>query len=246
MNILNTESPVPLYHQLADILILKIRSGVYPLDSRIPSENILAADYGIGRPTVRQAVDILVKKGLVCKKRGSGTFVRQVEDEVDIFSLAGTSSAFQARGITIDMPILHNISLKKIPLDEENPFAGSRAYFFSRLILAKNEPVLIEDIYLHEALFQGIENIELKGRSLAQVVSDRFYMKPVGGKQNFSICFLTEPRTEILGVSEKIPVLEVKRFLNFSQADNAVYSEIFCRTDRFVFSQKIGGSINGV
>ena len=145
------------------------------------------------------------------------------------------------------MPILHNISLKKFLQMKKILLPEAGPILFSRLILAKNEPVLIEDIYLHEALFQGIENIELKGRSLAQVVSERFYMKPVGGKQNFSICFLTEPRAKILGVSEKIPVpSEVKRFLNFSQADNAVYSEIFCRTDRFVFSQKIGGSINGV
>ena len=54
---LNPDSPVPLYHQLAEVLLDKIRAGDYPAGSRIPSEHQLAATYGIGRPTARQAVD---------------------------------------------------------------------------------------------------------------------------------------------------------------------------------------------
>ena len=67
---LNTESPLPLYHQLAEILTAEIRSGEYPPGSRIPAEMGLAQTYGIGRPTVRQAVDLLVRKGLVKRRRG--------------------------------------------------------------------------------------------------------------------------------------------------------------------------------
>jgi len=34
----------------------------------------------------------------------------------------------------------------------------------------------------------------------------------------------------------------VKRFLHFPQAQNAVFSELYCRTEQFVFSQTIGGA----
>jgi GntR family transcriptional regulator len=44
-----------------------------------------------------------------------------------------------------------------------------------------------------------------------------------------------------LAVSSTTPILVVKRFLHFSQAENAIYSELYCRTDQFVFSQTIGG-----
>jgi GntR family transcriptional regulator len=47
-----------------------------------------------------------------------------------------------------------------------------------------------------------------------------------------------------LAVSTQTPILVVKRFLNFAQAQNAIYSELYCRTDRFVFSQNIGGVID--
>ncbi|MBW1725882.1 MAG: GntR family transcriptional regulator, partial [Deltaproteobacteria bacterium] len=43
---LNIKSPIPLYNQLADIILAKIRSGEYPAGSRIPSENSLASRYG--------------------------------------------------------------------------------------------------------------------------------------------------------------------------------------------------------
>ncbi|UCD33713.1 MAG: hypothetical protein JSV38_07605, partial [Desulfobacterales bacterium] len=48
-------------------------------------------------------------------------------------------------------------------------------------------------------------------------------------------------RARALGVAEVTPILTVKRFLHFEPAKNAIYSELYCRTDRFVFSQTLGG-----
>lgn len=102
-------------------------------------------------------------------------------------------------------------------------------------------PVLIEDIYLHASLFSGIERFNLQGRSLSQIVEAQYYMRPTGGKQNFRIGYLTGKKAKNLDISSDIPILTVKRFLHFEQAKNAIYSELFCRTDRFVFAQTIGG-----
>jgi hypothetical protein len=44
------------------------------------------------------------------------------------------------------------------------------------------------------------------------------------------------------GVKTDTPVLVVHRFLNFKQADNAVFSILYCNTETFVFSQQIGGA----
>ena len=241
---LNTESPLPLYHQLAEILTAEIRSGAYPPESRIPAETSLARTYGIGRPTVRQAVDLLVRKGLVKRRRGSGTFVTETGNDVDLFSLAGTSTAFQRQGIPIDIQLLSPVCLKAVPADRENPFSQGDAYVVSRLILAEEQPVLLEKIYLHPRLFKGIEHMDLSGKSLARVVSDRFYMEPDCGRQTFRIHRLNPFQAQALQLVEDEPVILVKRFLDFPQAHNAVYAELLCRTDRFVFSQTIGGNIH--
>ena len=95
---LNADSPIPLYHQLSDIILEKIRDGVYTPGTRIPSEHALAKEYGIGRPTARQATDLLVRKGILIRKRGSGTFVQTKKPEVDLFTLAGTIASFEKGG----------------------------------------------------------------------------------------------------------------------------------------------------
>ena len=238
---LNPRSPLPLYHQLADIILARIRSGEYGPGTRIPSENKLTADYGIGRPTVRQAVDLLVRRGLLTRKRGSGTYVREKEKEIDLFSLAGTTSAFSSRGISVNTRILQKIRLIDVPPASEHPFAGQPAYYYSRLSRVERTPVLVEDFYLHPQVFNGIDQIDLSGRSLAEVVNEIFYMRPTGGKQNFRIAYLTGRHARNLSVTPKTPILLVKRHLHFTQANDAVYSELYCRTDKFVFSQTIGG-----
>jgi len=238
---LNTKSPVPLYHQLADVLLAKIRSGAYPPGSKILSEHSLAAKYHIGRPTARQATDLLVRKGILIRKRGSGTFVCEEQEEVDLFSLAGTISSFHKKGISVKTQLLQKVRLKKIQNDPENPFANKTAYFFSRMSRVENVTVLIEDIYLHDALFVGIDRIHLSDRSLSQIVNEHYFLRPYAGKQNFRIGHLTGKRAQKLGVTEETPILMVKRFLHFEPAKNAIYSELYCRTDRFIFSQTLGG-----
>jgi GntR family transcriptional regulator len=237
---LNSKSPIPLYRQLADILLNKIRSGEYLSGSKIPSENSLSTSYGIGRPTARQATELLVRKRILVRKRGSGTFVCKDQKEVDLFSLAGTLSSFHKRGISVCTHILQKITLKSIGDDPANPFANKKAYFFSRLSRVQNVPILIEDIYLHETLFANIDRIDLSGRSLSQIVDENYYMQPIGGKQNFRIGYLTGKKAESLHVAPDTPILTVKRFLHFEQAKNVIYSELYCRTDQFVFSQELG------
>jgi GntR family transcriptional regulator len=239
---LNPESPIPLYHQLANILMEKIRTGDYIPGDRIPSEIQLATDYSIGRPTVRQAVELLIRKRLLMRKRGSGTYVRPPEKEVDLLSLAGTMVSFHQKGLNTSTKILKKTIRTKIKnKDSENPFAGKEAFCFERLTCVENNPVLIEVLYLHPELFNNFDEIELEGKSLSEIVFERYYMRPESGKQNFRIGFLSNKRAKILEVHFDTPILEVKRFLHFPQARNAIFSELYCRTDQFVFSQTIGG-----
>jgi GntR family transcriptional regulator len=244
---LNPRSPIPLYHQLADILLERIRSGIYGPGQMIPSETGLAKQYSIGRPTVRQAMETLVQKGLIQRKRGSGTFVKHVSPQVDLFSLAGTSQAFLTKGVPIETKIITPMAPIKISRNPENPFNNRTAFFLSRLTLTRDNPVLLEDIYLDPELFMGIDRMDLANKSLAQVVSDHYFLTPETGTQQFKVETLNLERAKWLALSPSDPILRVKRTLNFPQAPNGIFSILFCRTDVFDFSQTIrsGGQSGG-
>ncbi|MCP3920967.1 MAG: GntR family transcriptional regulator [Desulfobacterales bacterium] len=235
---LNSKSPLPLYHQLADILTARIKSGEYAVGSKIPPELSLAQLYSIGRPTVRQAIDLLVRKKLVERKRGSGTYVIEEEKEIDLFSLAGTSSAFSEKGISTETCILQDIKIKKIN-SKDNPF--KTALFFSRLTSVGKSPVLVENFYLNQDVFEGIKNIDIKGKSLAKIVRENFFMEPTDFKQSFKVVAVPKGLTKELGLKTDSKILLIQRWINFPQIKNGVYSEMYCRTDKFVFSQTVGG-----
>ena len=68
-------SAVPLYQQVMDDLKGEIARGVYPAGSRIPAEMELAKSYGVGRITVRRAIEELSRAGYLNRQQGRGTFV---------------------------------------------------------------------------------------------------------------------------------------------------------------------------
>jgi DNA-binding GntR family transcriptional regulator len=68
-------SPVPLWFQVAQALQHAIESGQLPPGSRLDNEIQLADDLGLSRPTMRRAMEHLVDKGLIIRRRGAGTRV---------------------------------------------------------------------------------------------------------------------------------------------------------------------------
>lgn len=72
---LDRGSPVPLYHQLAQQLEAAIGQGVLAPGNLLGNEVDLSVRLGLSRPTVRQAIQSLVDKGLLVRRRGVGTQV---------------------------------------------------------------------------------------------------------------------------------------------------------------------------
>ncbi|KWX01384.1 GntR family transcriptional regulator [Carbonactinospora thermoautotrophica] len=82
-------SPVPLYFQVAQALEQAIESGELPHGTRLENEIQLADQLGLSRPTMRRAIQYLVDKGLLVRKRGVGTQVVQarVKRSIELTSL---------------------------------------------------------------------------------------------------------------------------------------------------------------
>lgn len=92
----------PLYRQVSDDLLQRIQAGEFPLDSTMPKEVDLARQLGVSRVTLRQALQILEKGGVIRRVRRTGTrviattpastYVQHMDGIETIFRLAGQTA----------------------------------------------------------------------------------------------------------------------------------------------------------
>lgn len=73
-----TESPLRTLNRAEEVARLlgeRIRAGEFAVDARLPSEQIMASQFGVSRPVIREAIARLRNEGLVRTRQGSGAFV---------------------------------------------------------------------------------------------------------------------------------------------------------------------------
>ena len=90
----------PLAEQAADLLLDRIRAGEWPLGSKLPGENALGPQLGVGRSTVREAIRRLAGQGVLATRQGAGVFVASldiVEDWGAVLKKADINSVIEAR-----------------------------------------------------------------------------------------------------------------------------------------------------
>lgn len=73
-----------LYRDLARILVADLIAGKYPIGTRLPAERELATQYGMSRPTVREAIIALEVQGFVEVRVGSGAWVMRLPEREDM------------------------------------------------------------------------------------------------------------------------------------------------------------------
>ena len=141
---LDRTGPIPLYFQLSQRIEKAITDGQLSAGSRLENEVSLGERLGLSRPTVRRAIQELVDKGLLVRRRGIGTQVvhGQISRKVELTSLfddlvnsgqAPSSKVLEVRRSTADNKIAGLLGVR----------VGSPVLLIRRLRFAENVPVSI-------------------------------------------------------------------------------------------------------
>jgi len=80
---------IPYFVQVAETLRRRIMTDEYGEGDLLPTVPELQSEFGVSNVTVRMALEVLVKDGLLLRKRGIGTFVRKYERDLVMFELSG-------------------------------------------------------------------------------------------------------------------------------------------------------------
>ena len=75
-------STAPLYIQIADYLRRQLVDGRFRAGQRLPTESQMGKDLSVAVGTLRKALSLLEQEGLLERRQGSGTFVRDLPDGV--------------------------------------------------------------------------------------------------------------------------------------------------------------------
>jgi len=142
----DTRTPTPLYLQLAEKLALAIREGRYRPDEALPSERVLSDSLKLSRVTARKAIERLVERGLIVRRRGSGNYIAP-RLEQPLSRLTSFSEELNQRGFKPSSRWL-NRSITGVAPDEQLSLGlstGSRVVRLERLRLA-DEVVMAYEI----------------------------------------------------------------------------------------------------
>ncbi len=170
---LDRSGPIPLYFQIAQRIEKAILSGDLPAGSRLENEVSLGERLGLSRPTIRRAIQDLVDKGLLVRRRGIGTQVvhGQVTRGVELTSL------YEDLSRSGQKPSTKILEYKKIKADGKmaeklGVEVGSEVLYMRRLRSADNVAVSIMENWL-PAEFTDISEAELNEHGLYQILRSR-------------------------------------------------------------------------
>lgn len=217
---LDRSGPVPLYYQMAQRLEGAIRDDVLPAGSRLENEVALATRLGLSRPTVRRAIQELVDKGLLVRRRGIGTQVvhGRVTRNVELTSLHDDLERAGQR------PRTTVLSSERGSADSETAEhlgvdIGSPVLHLVRLRSADDVPLAILDNVL-PAEFLDLSVDDLSHYGLYQMLRARGATIRVA-KQSIGARAASGREAELLDIAKGGPVLTMSRTA-FDNSGNAI------------------------
>lgn len=142
----------PYYREIARVLRNKILSGEYAFEDRLPSETVLASQFGVSRMTARQAVSQLVNEGRVYRVQGRGAFVAHTTISRNPNSLVGFYADMERLGLRPGSTVLR--SELRLPTDREQRSLdigkSDRVHYVERVRSVDDEPVGVQHFTVPE------------------------------------------------------------------------------------------------
>lgn len=231
---LERTGPVPLYFQISSRLERAIREGVIPAGARLENEIAIGERLGLSRPTVRRAIQELVDKGLLVRRRGIGTQVVQarVSRPVELTSLNEDLTRVGHH------PTTRVLSLERVPADEDeatqlNVAVGTEITRIRRVRSADGTPMAIL-INLLPPEFADITAEDLEHRGLYEIMRSRGITIKIAN-QTIGARRTHEDEHELLDIAKGSPLLTMDR-VAFDHGGRVVEAGHHCyRPDLYSF-----------
>ena len=229
------EPGTTVHAQIEDWLAGQIAAGALVPGDRLPTEQDLAAWFGVSRMTLRHALAELARRGLVTRTVGrrGGTIVAAPKLEQDLTTLAGFSEQLRRHGMVAGARVL---SARERPA---GPVAGAAlqtgeddpVYEVRRIRLADGRPIALERSMFPAARFPGMLDFRLDG-SLYELLEVRYGLRPYRARESLEPVTAGVREAEALEVAEGAPLMLVERTAYAHSGEPLEFARDLFRGDR--------------
>ena len=238
---INKKSPVPIYFQLKQIILEKIKKGEWVPNSSISSERELCEIFEVSRMTIRQAINELVSEGILYREKGRGTFVSEPKIEqsnIMSFTEAATSKGLEAETLVkrfeIEVPDLS--IMEKLGLQSHED-----VYYLQRVRMVENQILGIEEIYLPVSYCPDLKDDDLSG-SLYKILKEKYDYTIDHIQTSLEAVIPDEYELKLFNSNNVIPMLKVTSVNITDKNLKLYYEESLYRSDKYIFNVNINRS----
>ena len=230
-------SPVPLHHQLRNVLQDQIDRGILRPGQQIPHERQYAEHLGISLAPVRQALLELVRQGYLLRVRGKGTFVRDDKVIEKINLLGSFTDSLRSQGLAPSFTVTC-AEAKPPPPEVREVFGGRprRLFRLDRLASVAGGPLALLTAWLDPARFPDLAAQDFTKVPLYATL-ERLYGVQMGrALSTIEVVQIKDDEANLLQLAPGASALRVQG-TTFDQDDRATeVSRVLYRADRFRFS----------
>ena len=219
-------SPLPMYHQLKQLLVKDIERRRLQPGDRILGDHELCSRYDVSRTVVRQALAELENEGVIERVKGRGTFVAHPKTaEGLVQSLTGLFEDVAARGGHLRSEVRR---LEVVPADDAVAAdlrlpTGTPVIHLERLRFVNDEPWVWTVTHIPESIAPGLIGEDLTDRSLYEVLESSYGVRLVRGVRSVEAAVANAGQARLLGIHRGDPVLAL-RSVSFGESERPVES----------------------
>jgi len=150
---------IPLYIQIKEYFREMIETGELKVDDKLPPEETLCEKFQVSNITVIRALRDLASEGLIIRKQGKGSFVKEPDYREDLNKLANFKNIHTLPHGKAEHKILewHIVEPSKEIRNRMKLTKKDRVLEIIRLRIFKGEPVAFERTYIPDNLIPFLE-----------------------------------------------------------------------------------------
>lgn len=213
----------------------QIDSGSLRPGQRLGAERALAADLGVSRATLRQALAVLEEGGLVRRVpgRGGGTFVAKGKIERDLSRIVGVPALLRSQGVLAGTRV---VSARLAEADDLAAQAlgarpGELVVDLVRIRLADGSPFSLEHARFPARRFPGLLELPLGG-SVYELLEEQFGVKPAEATERIEVVLASADEAAILDIEPGAPLMAITRTTTDTDGEPMEFSRDLFRADR--------------